>query len=170
MSDSLFECTYTDSFALLCESYSKVRYKAKIAWGWYFLCFAVLIFAWNFWVNHWLWPWLALASLLRGIYDLLLPAIAAQNVMQTIKKANRGDVPSARIVLSDKITHYYKLDTCVILYADLQVAYFLKKSIVFASGDAYVTFDRKGFTKGTPEELERFLREKHPHVKIFSKH
>ena len=56
------------------------------------------------------------------------------------------------------------------LYSELRCAYFLKNCIVFAADDAYVTFARNGFTKGTPEELERFLKEKHPHVKIFSKH
>lgn len=170
MNDVFFECTYTDSMELLRESYGKVQFKNKVDLGYCLLFFAVCVCVLAIWQNQRQWHLLALALLGTGVYCVLLPVVVAHRIMDSIKRANHGDVPSARIVLTDKITHYYKLDTCVILYADLRFVYFLKNCVVFSSGDAYVTFDRNGFTKGTPEELENFLRVRCPHVKIISKH
>ena len=89
--------------------------------------------------------------------------------MDHIRRINNGTVPSARIVVDDKITHYYKLDTAVILLAHLRFAYFLKQTIVLVGEEGTTIFERSGFTKGTPEEFEVFLREKCPQIQIVHK-
>ncbi len=170
MNDILFECTYTDSEELLRESYSKVRFKNKVDLGYCLLFFAVCVSVLAVWQNQSLWHLFSLVLLAAGVYCVLYPVITAHRVMDSIKRANGGSVPSATVTLTDKITHHYKLDTSVILYADLRFAYFLKRSIVLLSDEAYATFDRNGFTKGTPEDLEKYLKEKCPHAEIISKH
>lgn len=169
MNDVLFACTYTDSVELLRESYSKVRFKRKVDLGYCLLFLAAFVSVLAVWQNKSHWHLLSLVLLGAGVYSVLYPVITAYRVMDSIDRANQGNIPPATITLTDKITHQYKLDTSVLLYADLRLAYFLKRSIVLLSDEAYVTFDREGFTKGTPEELEKYLKERCPHVEIINK-
>ena len=169
MGDVLFECTYTDSEEMLTESYRNVREKSKVDLGRALIIFSVCVLVLAIWLRQLSWGMLAVVLFGAGWYCLRLPAIKAQNVMNNIRRINNGTVPSARIVIDDKITHYYKLDTVVILHENLRFAYFLKRSIVLIGEEGYLTFDRAGFTKGSPEEFETYIREKCPYVQVFHK-
>lgn len=169
MNDTLFECTYTDSEALLRESYTKVQFRKKVELGWALMGFALCVFALAFWMAKPVWRLIGCLLIVGGGYLLWQPVGKAKNVMDSILRNNHGTVPTAKIVVTDRITHYYKLDTAVLLFADLRYVYFLKHSVVLIGEETYVTFDRNGFTKGSPEEFEAFLKEKYPHVEIFHK-
>ena len=169
MNEPLFECTYTDTEEILRESYSYVRGKRDVEIGWALVFAAGMIFLLQIWIRQFFWVAVAGVLLCDGIYKLCLPAINARSVMEQIRRANNGTIPSANIVVSDKITHYYKQDISVMLFVDLRFAYFLKRCIVLVSEETYLTFDRAGFTKGSAEEFETFIREKYPHVKIINK-
>ncbi len=169
MDDVLFECTYTDSEEILQESYRVVREKTKVDLGRAFIIFSVCILVLAIWQRQLKWGAIAVVLFGAGWYCLSLPARKAQSTMNNIRRINNGMVPSARIIIDDKITHYYKLDTSVMLYENLRFVYFLKRSIVLIGEEGYMTFDRTGFTKGSPEEFEAYIRDKYPHIQLFHK-
>ena len=170
MEDVWFECIYTDSEELLRESYTKVRDKGKVDLGRALLFFSVCVLVLAIWMKQLLWGGIALALFGAGAYCLCIPWINARNTMANIQRINKGTVPSASIVITDHaITHYYKSNTTSIPLQELRAVYFLKHSIVLIAEEAYATFERTGFTKGNPEELEAFIQEKCPQVQLFHK-
>ena len=54
--------------------------------------------------------------------------------------------------------------------SDVEKVYFLEHSILVLGKDrAFMTFQRTGFTKGDPEELEKFVLEHCPQAQIIHK-
>ena len=169
MDQILFECTYTDSEEMIQESYCKVKKKGIVGLGIAYIILSVCILPLAIWYGQLNWGAFAIVLLVSGWCCLSLPAREARSIMKHIRRINHGTIPSARIVIDDKITHYYKMDTSVMLFENLRFVYFLKRSIVLVGEEGYMTFERTGFTKGSPEELEAYIREKYPHVRLFHK-
>ena len=170
MEDVLFECTYTDSEELVRESYSKVRFKRTVDLGRALIFFSVCVLALAIGMKQLPWGVIAFAVFSAGAYCLYIPGMNARNVMANIRRINKGIVPSANIVITNHtITHCYKSNTSNIPLQELLVVYFLKHSIVLIAEESYTTFERAGFTKGSPEEFEAFIQEKWPQVQIFHK-
>lgn len=168
MNEPLFECTYTDSEELLYESYRYVRCRQQVRLGLFCLVAAICVFALSIWLKY---DWNIMCALLLtlGVYMLLYPKILAHRMMKTILRANGGSVPSARLTVTDRITHHYKLDTTGFFFSDVVEVYFLRQSIVIVGKDGYLTFDADSFTKGSAQELEAFLQEKCPEAVFFHK-
>ena len=166
MDDVLFECIYTDSEELLREAFVKVRDKDKVDTGRALILFAVCVLAFAIWRKLVVSAVLSIILLCAGIYCLRIPGLKAHNTMANVRRINHGSVPSARIVIDDKITHYYKSNIAVMELEDLRAAFFLKKTIILVGEEGSTIFDRSGFTKGNAETFEAFLREKCPQTQI----
>ena len=169
MDDVLFECIYTDSEELLTEYYRNVREKSKVDLGYALIIFSVVVLLLVFWQAKIGWIATAVALFGLGLYYVGLPARLAKGVMDNIRRINHGIVPSAKVVITDRITHYYRSDIFVMVFPYIRFVYFLKRSIVLVGDEGYATFERDGFTKGSAEAFETFLREKHPHIQIIHK-
>ena len=169
MDNVLFECIYTDSEELLTESYRYVREKSKVDLGHALIFFSIVVALLAILQTKISWILTALALFGLGLYCVGIPARQARGVMDNIRRINHGTVPSAKIVVTDRITHYYRSDTFVMVFPCVRFVYFLKRSIVLVGDEGYATFERNSFIKGSAEEFEAFLREKHPHIQIVHK-
>ena len=117
--------------------------------------------------------WWLLADLLiagQGIYLVIYDRFWARRVAHKTRKKYNGEIPPAKIIVTDKFNHQYFSTTTAFPVSCVKKAIFMKHSIcVFSDMDAYMTFQRTGFTKGSPEELEAFIREKSPQAEIIHK-
>ena len=168
--ETVFENTYTDSVEIIAEINRKVWDPKRVLWGRDFLAISFFFAVIMVWSKSWYWGFAAAACAAYGVYNLYYHQIWAYDLVRKIKKKNNGLIPSATVTVTDKFIWQYQTTTISFPFFSLKYAYFLKHTIRMVSEDnAYMTFQRSGFTKGSPEELEKFISEKCPRAQIIHK-
>ena len=168
--ETVFECTFVSNVAMLTEVSRKLGGVKRLILGIIMLACGVLIARNLFWLFNWKWLLWDVLVICYGIYMLLGNMLWAVRTVRSVKKKYNGEIPAATITVTDHFNHQFQSDCMSFPVSTLKKAVFMKHSIyVQNERGAYVIFQRTGFTKGTPEELEAFIRGNCPQAQILHK-
>ena len=169
--ETIFENSYVSNVEMLTELNRNLSGVKNLIYGCIMLACAVITTRCVLLVFRWWWLLLAVLEFGYGLYLLFGNRFWAIRVVRSIEKKHNGQIPPAMItVTKDHFCHQYLSDSITFPVENLKKALFLKHSIFVQNENGmYMTFQRTGFTKGTPEELEAFIRGNCPKAEIIYK-
>ena len=168
--EPIFVNTFTASVENIAEINLKIWDPKRKYMGWSFLAASAFIADFVLYSGKWIWIYSAVACAAYGIYNLFYHWIWAYDLIRKTKKSHNGQVPSATVTVTDKFVWEFLSTTMTFPFSNLKTVYFLKHSIRLIGNDnSYLTFQRNGFAKGSPEELEKFLQINCPQTQIIHK-
>lgn len=168
--EPVFECIHTSNVEMNAEKSRKVLNTGRTPMAWVYMVLAAAMIGMLIWQPALRWGLLAAILFCAGLYNFCGHRILAEQDIRRIKRENGCMIPSSTVTVTDCFNLHFGSSTMSFAFSSLETAYFLQHSILIINNEkAYMTFQRTGFTKGTPEELEVFIREKCPQAQIIHK-
>lgn len=94
------------------------------------------------------------------------PHLIVWLAMRTVRKENHGAIPEAVVTVEDEVVRVREdMTEIVVPYDRITKIQRLKHSYLLSAAPASVLLDVTGFSKGTPEDLLIFLRQKRSDLK-----
>ena len=95
------------------------------------------------------------------------PHLIVWLAMRTVRKENHGAIPEAVVTVEDEVIRVREdMAEIVVPYNRITKIQRLKHCYLLSAAPASVLLDVTGFSKGTPEDLLIFLRQKRADLKV----